>query len=99
MRVQTNIACLGDEIEEREVWRRAVVKSKLEGTLLGRAVAHREEAQGGRYVLEGEPAITGATAQPTVPALPACSPWHHDPVGRERPLRIDVNAMPGPQDD
>jgi hypothetical protein len=78
-----------------------VVKSKLEGTLLGRALAHREEAQGGRYVLEGgEPTIiTGATAVPAVPALPASSPWSHDPVGNERPLRIDVNAMPGPCDD
>jgi hypothetical protein len=98
MKIESNTELIADGIGDREAWRSAVVKSKLEGTLLGRALAHREEAQGGRYVLEGEPAIVGATPQP-VPSLPSGSPWHHDPVGPERPFRIDVNAMPGPSDD
>jgi hypothetical protein len=72
-----------------------MIKSKTDGTLLGRALAASEEAQGGRYALDGSPpTIVGATAIPQVPRLPPKSPWARDPVPNELPLGTDINELP-----
>jgi hypothetical protein len=74
-----------------------MMKPKTDGTLLGRAMAASEEAQGGRYALEGAAptiVIVGATAIPQVPRLPSKSPWARDPVPAKGPLGFSVDELP-----
>jgi hypothetical protein len=70
-----------------------MIKPKEPNTLLGRAMAEQDEA-GGRFANLAPRIVTGAEPIPRVPALPPSSPWHHDPTPPERPLGIDINAVP-----
>jgi hypothetical protein len=70
-----------------------MIKAKPEQTLLGRAMAEADEA-GGRFANLSPRLVTGAEPIVRVPAQPPSSPWHHDPTPPERPLGIDINAVP-----
>jgi hypothetical protein len=66
------------------------VKGRNESnTYFARAQADADLA-GGRFAKIDARRVTGV---PLYPALPASSPFHHDPVPPEPSLGIDVNAM------
>jgi hypothetical protein len=63
-------------------------KKQLGGeTYFERAQVDLEAELGGRFA-KPRPMVSGE-----VPEQPATSPWSRDPVGREPPLGIDVNAV------
>jgi hypothetical protein len=67
--------------------RGAVMKSKLEGTYLGRALADQElEQAGGQFGSVDQPSVTGTAELQQVPRLPAESPFATDPVPTEPPV-------------
>jgi hypothetical protein len=91
--IESNHDLVAEELDELDRWRGAFMKSKLEGTYLGRQV-QTHEPQGGQYQLDGEPTITGTEPLAKVPMLPPTSPWASDPVGPERPTGRAIDAVP-----
>ena len=77
-----------NETSQRE--RKAVLKND---TFLSRAMADDELGLGGRFKRLSNATIVGATPGPQVPTLPEGSPWSNDPVGDERPLGFEIDAM------
>lgn len=63
-------------------------------TYFGRALLDAEPA-GGRFAQQSQTRVTGAEPS-AVPALPANSPWAHDPLPPEPPLGecVDNNFDP-----
>jgi hypothetical protein len=69
---------------------RAAKAERARNTYLAHAQADADMAAGGRYAKVEATRVTGV---PVYPALPAGSPFHHDPVPSEPQLGVDVNAM------
>lgn len=80
--------------EASQAERHAIVTAKAEhahNTYLGRAEAEIGEEMGGRFKRLAAIPVTGV---PTIPTLPASSPWSvPDPTGIEPPLGVDIGAM------
>ncbi len=77
------------ENEANQKLRRETLRNDR-STLLDHARAHADDAAGGRFKRELATSVVGV---PNYPKQPETSPWHHDPVGPEPPLGLDVNAM------
>jgi hypothetical protein len=69
--------------------RRTVLRNER-ATYHGIATAEAN-AVGGRFARQTSGTVIGDTSV-AYPVLPETSPWHHDPVGQEPPIGIDVSA-------
>ncbi len=74
------------ENEASQAEKRRVMKD----TMHSRAQAALDEDRGGRFALASKKPIGAPVAYPQ---LPESSPWSNDPVGDERPLGFEIDAM------
>src|SRR5262249_22556732 len=74
--------------------RRAVLKNdRAAGTYFAFAAAEADAIRG-RFAAQSKARVVGSEPAVNYPALPADSPWCHDPVPDEMPIDVDVSAAP-----
>jgi hypothetical protein len=97
--VELNAELIAEYLDQRELYGVAHIMIRRRGdqgndeageprTYLGTALVGRAEDNRGQVY------VTGSTAVPEGPRLPASSPWAGDPVPMEEPLGFSIDELP-----
>jgi hypothetical protein len=87
--------------EEQEERRRVALQDadlrrqqQQAGTFFSHAQSAANDTAGGRFAATGSPRVVGSTPTPST-QYPAASSTHQTELPPEKPLGVDINAMPG----